>query len=260
LTVDFFKATQDTIRNLNQTEQKLFDYVVKNMDEVKYMSIQKFASQQFLSTTTIFRFTQKLGFSGYTDFINSLLVTSHSQQDTALPDIVLGQGYSEEYLKNAMEAVRVMSPKQVAEVVGLLNRKPNIYVLTDDNTHAIGQYCERLFIGLGFHAYFPEAAYQTQNLVNRIGADDMIIALSYSGQDVVLIDFIERVFLTERPYLLSVTRADNNPLEGLSDANFYVFADEIHVPGMNLTSSVTMLMVIELLIYEYIAGLQSDET
>ncbi|MCL2842896.1 MAG: MurR/RpiR family transcriptional regulator [Oscillospiraceae bacterium] len=260
MTVDFFKATQDTIRNLNQTEQKLFDYVVKNMDEVKYMSIQKFASQQFLSTTTIFRFTQKLGFSGYTDFINSLLVTSHSQQDTALPDIVLGQGYSEEYLKNAMEAVRVMSPKQVAEVVGLLNRKPNIYVLTDDNTHAIGQYCERLFIGLGFHAYFPEAAYQTQNLVNRIGADDMIIALSYSGQDVVLIDFIERVFLTERPYLLSVTRADNNPLEGLSDANFYVFADEIHVPGMNLTSSVTMLMVIELLIYEYIAGLQSDET
>lgn len=253
MTIDFFEATRETIRNLNQTERQLFDYVVKNMDEVKYMSIQKFASEQFLSTTTIFRFIQKLGFSGYSDFINSLLVTSHSQKDSVLPDVAMGRDYSEEYLKNAMETVRVMSSKQVEKVVDLLNRGPRIYILTDDNTHTIGQYCERLFIGLGFHAYFPETAYQMQNLVNRIRDQDMVLALSYSGQDVVLIDFIQRVFLTERPYLLSITRADNNLLESLSDTNFYVFADEIRVPGMDLTSNVTMLMIVELLVYEYIA-------
>lgn len=257
---DFFEATQDVIRDLNQTERGLFEYVVKNMDTVKDMSIQKFAEEQFLSTTTIFRFTQKLGFSGYSDFINSLLVTAHSHQDTTLPDVVVGKGYSEAYLKNAMEAVRVMAPKQVDAVVALLAHKPNIYILTDDNTHAIGQYCERLFIGLGFHAYFPEAVYQTQNLVNRIRSQDMILALSYSGQDAVLIDFIERVFLKERPYLLSVTRADNNPLESLSDSNFYVFADDIRVPGMDLTSSVTMLMIVELLVYEYISSLKGQVT
>ena len=250
---DFFEATQETIRSLNQTERHLFDYVVKNMDEVKHMSIQKFAAEQFLSTTTIFRFTRKLGFTGYADFINSLMVTAHSQQETALPEVLLGRGYSEEYLKNAMEAVRVMSAKRVEDVVAVLARNSHIYILTDDNTHAIGQYCERLFIGLGFHAYFPEAAYQMQNLVNRIESEDMILALSYSGRDEVLIDFIERVFLKNRPYLLSITRADNNPLESLSDTNFYMFADEIKVPGMDLTSSVTMLMIVELLIYEYIA-------
>ncbi|MCL2852555.1 MAG: MurR/RpiR family transcriptional regulator [Defluviitaleaceae bacterium] len=259
MALDFFEATQETIRNLNQTERHLFDYVVKNMDEVKHMSIQKFAAEQFLSTTTIFRFAQRLGFSGYADFIISLLVTAHSQQDTVLPDVVLGRGYSEEYLKNAMEAVRVMSPKQVDGVVDLLTRKPHIYILTDDNTHAIGQYCERLFIGLGFHAYFPETAYQRQNLVNRIRGQDMLIALSYSGKDSALIDFIERVFLTERPYLLSITRADNNPLESLSDANFYVFADEVRVLNMDLTSSVTMLMIVELLVYEYIARQKAQE-
>jgi RpiR family glv operon transcriptional regulator len=92
-----------------------------------------------------------------------------------------------------------------------------------------------------------------QNLVNRIRSQDMIIALSYSGQDEILIDFIQRVFLKERPYLLSITRADNNPLESLSDANFYVFADQIRVPGMDLTSNVPMLMIIEMLIYEYMS-------
>jgi len=249
---DFYEATQDTVRHLNQTERGLFDYVIKNMDDVKLMSIQKFAEQQFVSTTTIFRFTQKLGFSGYSDFINSLMVTAHDKQDVPLTETTIGQGYSEEYLKNAMEAVRVMSPKLVAEVVSKLEEKPRIYILTDDNTHTIGQYCERLFIGLGFHAYFPETAYQMQNLSNRIREKDVIVALSYTGEDMVLIDFIERVFLENRPYLLSITRADNNLLERLSDVNFYMFADEIHVSGMDLTSSVTMLMIVELLAYEYI--------
>jgi len=250
---DFFAATQETIRNLNQTERQLFDYVVKNMDKVKHMSIQKFAAEQFLSTTTIFRFTQKLGFSGYSDFTNSLLVTFHNKQDTILPDVIMGKVYGEEYLKNAVEAVRVMSPKHVDDVVALLAKKPDIYILTDDNTHVIGQYCERLFIGLGFHSYFPETAYQMQNLVNRIRSSDMILALSYSGRDSAMLNFIEKVFMSERPYLLSVTRADNNPLESLSDTNLYVFADEIHISGMDLTSGVTSLMIVELLVYEYIA-------
>lgn len=249
--MDFFESTQETIRDLNQTERNIFNYVVKNMDKVKNMSIREFAEAQFLSTTTIFRFTQKLGFSGYTDFTDSLLITTHSKQDTVIPNVVMGGGYSGEYLKNAMEAVRVMSQTQVKKIMALLSKKPNIYILTDDNTHTIGQYCERLFIGLDFHAYFPETEYQKMNLVNRIGSRDMIIALSYSGQDAMMIDFIERVFLTERPHLLSITRADNNPLESLSDTNFYVFAHEILIGGMDLTSSVAMLMIIELLIYEY---------
>ncbi|MCL2193426.1 MAG: MurR/RpiR family transcriptional regulator [Treponema sp.] len=257
MTKDFFETTQETIRDLNQTERQLFDYVVKNMDKVRNTSIQKFAADWLVSTTTIFRFTQKLGFSGYSDFINSLLVTSHNQQNAVLPDVVVGRGYSEEYLKNAMEAVRVMSPYHVEGVMTTLTRRPDIYILADANTHTIGQYCEKLFIGLGFHAYFPEAAYQMQNLANHISSQDMIIALSYSGQDTVMIDVIERVFLRGRPYLLSITRADNNPLESLSDANFYVFAENIRLHGMDLTSSVPMLMILELLVYEFISRLKT---
>jgi len=249
---DFFEATQETIRDLNQTERQLFDYVVKNMDEIKNMSIQKFASEWLVSTTTIFRFTQKLGFSGYADFINCLLITSHSQQNAVLPDVVVGRAYSEVYLKNVMEAVRVMSPQYVESVMSTLDRRPGIYILADANTHTIGQYCEKLFIGLGFNAYFPEAAYQMQNLANHISSQDMIVALSYSGQDAVMLNVIEKIFQRGRPYLLSITRADNNPLESLSNANFYIFAEEIRLNGMDLTSGVPMLMVLELLVYEYI--------
>jgi len=113
LTQDFFQATQETIRDLNKTDRGLFDHVVKNMSDVSQMSIQKLAKAMFVSTTTIFRFTQKLGFAGYTDFINSLLVTVHSRPDATIPSAILRQDYSEEYLKNAMETVRVMPAQDI---------------------------------------------------------------------------------------------------------------------------------------------------
>jgi len=238
---------------LNPTERRLFDYVVKNMDKVKSMSIQKFAAENFLSTTTVFRFTQKLGFAGYADFINSLIVTCHSRQDSLIPNGILKQGYSEEYLKNIMEIVRVMPESEINKVTALLARRPDIYILTDANTHTIAQYSEKLFMGLGLHAYAPEASYQMQNLANHITGNDMLIALSYSGQDSAMIDFIERVFLKERPFLMSITRADNNILENLSDTNFYIFADEIRLNDMDLTSCVPMIMILELLVYTFIS-------
>lgn len=259
MAMDFFEATHEKVRNLNQTERKLFDYVIKQMDEVKHMSIHKFAAEQFISASTIFRFAKKLGFSGYSDFINSLMVTSHIKQKNMLPKVLLKQGYSEKYLKNTIETVRVMSDQSVNKVIGLLARRPNVYILTDDNTHPIIQYSEKLFIGLGLHAYGPENTYQMQNLVNKINSQDMVIALSYSGQDKEMIDFIVKVFLRERPFLLSVTRADNNMLESLSDANFYVFAEEICINDMDLTSSVSMLMILEMLAYTYITNTESHD-
>lgn len=250
---DFFEATQNILPNLNQTDRDLFEYVVKNMDHVKDLSIQKFAAERFLSTTTIFRFTQKLGFSGYTDFINSLLVTAHQTKDVGIPQALHNKIYSEMYLKNIIEAVRVMPVELVARVMDVLETMPKIFLFTDEHASLIGQYSEKLFLGLGFTTYFPEAAYQMPNLLDTIKSNDMIIALSYSGQDQNLINIIKKVYVSQKPFLLSITRADNNVLEGLSDVNFYVFAEEIHINGMNLTSTVPMLTVLELLVYEYIA-------
>jgi len=249
---DFFEATQNILPDLNQTDRELFEYVVKNMGQVKDMSIQKFAAERFLSTTTIFRFTQKLGFSGYTDFINSLLITSHQTKDIDIPHALHNKTYCEEYLKNIIETVRVMPANLAAKVMGVLESMPRIYIFTDEPAVPIGQYIEKMFLGLGFTAYFPEAAYQTQALHDVIKSQDMIIALSYSGNDLKLMSIIEKIFINERPFLLSVTRADNNVLESLSDVNFYVFAEEIRINGMDLTSNVPMLTVLELLVYDYI--------
>ncbi|GHV33611.1 phosphosugar-binding protein [Clostridia bacterium] len=257
--MDFFERTAQTLPRLNQTERALFDYVVKNMDKAKAMSIQKLAAERYLSTTTIFRFTQKLGFSGYSDFIKSLLVTAHRNSPTDVPPVVHSRAYSEEYLKNVAEAVRVMPMSKIERVRGVLARRPSVYIITDDNTADIGRYCEKLFLGLGLNTYFPEASYQVTAMLRQIADGDLLLALSYSGRDPAIIDTVERVFLDRRPFLLSITRADNNALQNMSDVNMYVFADEIQLRGIDLTSRVPMIMLVELIAYDAMVNLFTEK-
>lgn len=241
------------VHDLNKTERMLYDYVVKNMDEAKHMSIQKFAAEMFLSTTSIFRFTKKLGFSGYSDFINSLIITSHNKPASDIPSVIMQQSYRDVYLNNTIESLRVMSEKKIEKVMKFMEHEPKIYIITDENTRPIIGYAEKLFIGLGLHAYGPETDYHKQSLVNRINEDDMIIALSYTGQSKEMNEFIKRIFIKDHPFLLSITRADNNTLASLSNVSFYIFADELMLNGVNMTSNVSMLMILELLVYRYMA-------
>ena len=251
--LDFFEVANKNMSMLNQTERQLFDYVAKNMDKIKGMSIQKFAADRFLSTTTIFRFTQKLGFTGYSDFINSLLVTSYQTRHVEIPSVVHQKLYSEEYLKNIMEAVRVMPSDKVAKVHQILSRNPHVYIITDEDANDIGRYCEKLCMGAGLRTYFPEVRYQIQAVLDLVEDEDLLIALSYSGQEAALLDVVEQIFLKKKPFLLSITRSDNNVIQNMSDVNFYMFADEIFMNGINLTSHLPILMIIELLIYGFIS-------
>ncbi|MDR0626307.1 MAG: MurR/RpiR family transcriptional regulator [Bifidobacteriaceae bacterium] len=247
---DFFEATQGARERLNQTERRLFDYVVRNMDTVKEYSIQRFAKECYLSTTTIFRFARKLGFAGYSDFINSLLVTEHRNRTASVPTVLHSKAYAEEYLKNVMEAVRVMPQRKVDQVLTVLRTKPSVYILTDDNANELGRYCEKLFLGLGLRTYFPEVGYQVTAMLELVRPGDLLIVLSYSGEDPKVIETMERLLAEKAPSILSVTRADNNSVQSMSDINFYVFADEVSLNGINLTSQVGMLMILELLVYQ----------
>ncbi len=249
---NFFEATYANLSKLNDTERALFDYVVKNISRVKQLSIQKLASECFLSTTTVFRFTQKLGFEGYSDFVSALLVTDFAVPSPTVPPVFRAKRYSEEYLKNIYEAVRVMPEPHIRRVTAKLSERPDVYILADGHSADIGRYAERLFLSLGLRAYFPEADYQFVHVYNNIKDADVLVALSFTGKNQTVVSALEQIMSRHKPFLLSLTRADNNIVQNMSDVNFYVFADEVIHGGIELTSRVAMLTILELLVYEHL--------
>lgn len=66
----FFYSTDKY--NLNELEINILNYLEKNINDIKNISIRKLAKENFTSTATIYKLIKKLGFDGYADMIYAL--------------------------------------------------------------------------------------------------------------------------------------------------------------------------------------------
>ena len=72
--------------NFSNTEQVIANYIMENFREIGNYSTRQLAKKTFTSSAAIVRFSQKLGFEGYTDFKTkflAVLITTNSNSTIA---------------------------------------------------------------------------------------------------------------------------------------------------------------------------------
>lgn len=78
VSIMIFKYEQ--ISKLNDTELIVYNYIIKNINQVLNMNIRELALKSHVSTATITRFCQKLNYDGFvefkTKFYNSLFIVT----------------------------------------------------------------------------------------------------------------------------------------------------------------------------------------
>lgn len=248
--MNFYEKTSNAMLKLSSNEQTIMTYVVKNMHAVKNMSIRDLASACFVSTTTIFRLVKKLGYEGYSEFIDAIIETEAESRKIHIPSVIQNENYRDSYLKNIVEAVKVITDEKIEKFQTIMSRNPDIYIIAEGLSREVGRYFVRLLTTLGFNVSFPIESYEKNNTLKKIKRDDVVLVLSYTGDNESVVHQLERIFAIATPTIMSFTRADNNAIQNMSDLNFYVFADQIDFEGTDVTSRVGMIAIMETLLYK----------
>lgn len=256
--MDFYSYTSKRLDRLSNTERNIFNFVIKNLHQVKDMSIRTLASECFVSTTTLFRFVKKLGFEGYNDFIAAIRETEADSRRITIPEVVLGKEYQTSYLKNITEAVQVITEEKKETFNQIMSRYPKIYILAQGLSRDVGWYFYRMLTTCGYEVEFPEQEFQFKAILRRVKRDDVLLVLSFTGSNETVIRQIEEIFAIATPTIISITRADNNVIQNMSDVNFYMFADEVQYLDASLTSRCGMIAIFESLMYMRIAKAQKN--
>ena len=139
-----------------------------------------------------------------------------------------------------------------------MGRCPHIYILAEGLSSEVAKYFSRLLITVGYNVEVPAEEYEFASLLRRVKRDDVLLILSYTGNNRSIIDKVERIFAISTPAIISFTRADNNIIQNMSDLNFYVFADEINYEGVDVTSRCGMIAIMETLMYKRITKIQGS--
>ncbi len=255
--MDFFEISSSHVSTLTRNERILFDYVVKNIHTIKTQSIREVSAACFVSTTTFLRFVRKLGFTGYSEFTTVLKFTSLGNARVGpSPFVATQKDYREEYLKNVIESVRVLEAAKLVTITEKLMDSPRIYIFAKGLSKYAAKYIKYLYTMSGFIVEFPEDYQYRQAVLTHITTDDLVFVLTYEGHDIELIQIVQKLRNHKHsPLLISITGADNNIIQNMSDINLYIFTDEIKMDNLDITSRISTIAIMELIIYQYMEDL-----
>ncbi|HAT55660.1 MAG TPA: MurR/RpiR family transcriptional regulator [Lactobacillus sp.] len=258
--MNFFEIVSTHLQSLTDNERKLFDYIVKHMSDVKDMSIREVSATCFVSTATFLRFVRKIGFSGYSEFITVLKFTTRDneagrKEDHTSQFVVDQTSYREDYLKNIEETVHVLRPEILHQLTAKLSHTRTIFIFARGLSKSAARYITNLYQLSGFSVSFPEDQLYRRAAMDHITSDDLILIIDYTGEEPEFVSLIQQIFKDpiDRPMVLSITGADNNTIQNLSDINFYTFVDQLKSrEGVEIGSRVSAIVIMELVLYQWL--------
>lgn len=213
---------------------------------IEKMSIEQLASQCDTSKSSILRLTQKLGFSGYSEFKNYIKWESPKSVENVetYPDLKADFNNTCIHLENS---------NQLREIAQLIKDSNQVFVY---GTGQAQRYCamefQRLFMQINKYIYYVGASDEFRLLAKGLEKGSTVIIISLSG-DLNKIKDVVRMIKLKDVNIISLTNFHNNELSALADYRLYAVSSEISISENLIHNSfVNFLVVIEYLFREYL--------
>lgn len=228
----------DNIQKFNETEIKIYKFIIDNGEKVPYMTIRELADKIQVSTSTILRFCNKLDCDGYKEFKENLKKYVYRIQEMS-PQSDLNE------LLQYFKKTNINSFEQkIEEGADFIRKAETVIFIGSGSSGALAKYAARYFSNLGkFSIGLEDTLYPiTKNMETAV-----IIALSVSGETEGVINLINR-FKISKCNILSITNQSNCTIGQISDWNISYNMNIHNINGgYNATTQVPVLFLIEAL-------------
>ena len=245
---------QTQYTRLSKGQKLIAQYILNNYDKVAFMTACKLGETVGVSESTVVRFANALGYSGYPklqaalqELIKNKLTTvqrvemanDYSDENTILNKILKGD------IDNIRETLEEIDGEAFQEAVSRLLKARKIYILGMRTSFVVAQYLG-FYLGIildNVHTVRMDMGDAFEQIV-RIGEDDVVIAFSfprYSKKSFQLVKYAKE----KGAYVISITDSLFAPIASESDntlivkSNMASFVDSL-VPAMSVTNALAV--------------------
>lgn len=226
----------DNIQKFNETEIKIYKFIIDNGEKIPYMTIRELADMIQVSTSTILRFCNKLDCGGYKEFKENLKKYEHKVQEMPpKSDLTELLHYFKKTNANSFD-------EKIEQGADFIRKAETVIFIGSGSSGALAKYAARYFSNLG---KFSIGLEDTLYPITKDMKTTVIIALSVSGETKGVINLINQ-FKINKCNILSITNQSNCTIGQISDWNipYNMNIHEIN-GGYNATTQVPVLFLIE---------------
>ncbi|QKX17950.1 SIS domain-containing protein [Microbulbifer sp. YPW1] len=247
------RAMRDSMSN---HERRIADFLLDNVEIVRSHSSKSLAEQVGVSQSSVVKFSQKLGYRGYSDF--KLSLSESVARSAMLPQAIHGDIASDDDL--ATVARKLISRKNIALNETVMANSEESLVRS---AQALRKAKRILLFGVGASSLVArDVAYKLMKLGKSVliesdthvqvanaatlGKGDLVFAISESGltQDVVR---VAQAGAAQGADVLSLTRFTRNPLTELATHSLYCVANESEARSSSILARTAQFMITDLL-------------
>lgn len=251
--VDLSKLTKG--KNLTEVEGAVLRYIIDHIDEVLKMGVRGVAKENYTSSSTIMRLTKKLGYSGFVDMYYKLLPLVKNAEGNIDGDIQFISSFCSNTLLqyNSYEHMKLFARK----VCSLNNQF--IFIYATGFSAIPADYLNKKLLVLGRRCIMSSGTDSIGVFENNLSDMGMLITISRSGETQRVVDRV-KIARENGIFTVTLTNELENSVNKLADLAFRI-EDSNKLDDRNMTANTffpNVLMLIELLIYEYHKVLQEE--
>lgn len=241
--------------SLTRAEYRVLSHLTEHPLLVGNITVRQLAQATFVSSATIMRLCQKLGFSGYSEFIwhcKQLLsrtphITMHSaQQPATLPALF------DQFVANYQQTFRWVTPELMAQFTTLLREKDSFFLYGAGFSYLFAEYLTKKLQVLGKTAFISGPGDSRGIFLSNASKYEVFIAISRSGETEQVLDKA-RIALNVGMDIVAFTRASPNSLAEMADVHFSLYDEAVHyaaeADGITSFES-NLVMLIDLLLLQ----------
>ncbi len=214
---------------------------------MRHISIHDLAKKCCVSSTTIVRFAQKLGFDGFSD-LKSLIKQEYPANEVHSQDILPA-------LENFYSKVWANLMKRNYENASRLVHEANrVFAFASGYVQSnVVRELKRLFFYDNIFIYDIGGRDEFYSILKTANKDDLFIFVSLSGESHHVTEFSLQLQLKGIP-LISITTLHENTLASRSTENLYIFSEEFKINSpeqIPFKSMFTYFLLIEIWYVNY---------
>lgn len=235
---------------LSDIDINIAKYTLDNKEKISKMGINEVARNSFTSKSSVLRFAQKLGFSGFSEFKNYIKRESGRNTANQEPHELFTQVLTD--IEKTIEYLRTVNLQSIYKAI---DECKTIYILsTGVSQENQANELQRLFLMSGRSVHIlPGSIYSSEyrRVIENIENGDLIFVLSLSGENPNINGVLD-IPKVKGAKTISLTNFKSNSLAGKADFNLYASSTLNPAPQNWWIQSVSsFFVVLEVLLFGY---------
>lgn len=240
------EVVNNNYSKLNDNDLYILKFICSNKKICQSLSINELGDKCNVSRTTILRFTQKLGFKGYSEFKVFLRWEEPEFEERE-------EDYVKKFYLDLEETKKNLNQRNLVEICELIHKAERVFVYGTGMTQtAVAKEMQRTFLSVSKYFYVIEGEAELKTVISDITKKDVLIIISLSGNREFTKEITNELNMNGIQYI-SMTKFSDNVVARNASYNLYISTTPIDIDkGRTHETTALFFLLVDILFREYL--------